>query len=145
MGALLQWHDRELRELIKAHHGEEVHHAGDGFFVAFDRADAAVGCAREIQQNLERHRQEHGFAPSVRIGVHLDDANYLAGDYYGRGIHVAARVGAQAQGGEVLVSRSTLAAIDTPVRIGQPRTPQLKGVSDMVELVPVIWSQPTDN
>ena len=144
-GHLLRWHDRTLRELFKAHHGEEVHHVGDGFFVAFERADAAVRCAREIQQKLERHRREHGFAPSVRIGVHLDDANYLAGDYHGHGVHVAARIGGQAQGGEVLVSRETLEAVNPTVRIGEPRTPPLKGVSDTVELVPVIWSQPTDD
>ena len=140
-GHLLQWHDRTLRGLFKKHHGEEVDHAGDGFFVAFEHSDAAVRCAREIQQKLERHRRENGFAPQVRIGIHLDEANYLAGDYHGHGVHVAARIGAQAQGGEVLVSRGTLEAVGPAVRVGARRTAQLKGVSDAVELVPVTWAE----
>jgi class 3 adenylate cyclase len=137
---LLQWHDRTLRNLFGSHLGEEVDHAGDGFFVAFERADAAVRCAAEIQQRLDRHRQQNGFAPKVRIGVHLDEANYLAGDYHGHGVHLAARIAAQAQGGEVLVSRETLKAVRPAVKVGKPRTAQLKGVSQNVELVPVIWA-----
>jgi class 3 adenylate cyclase len=137
---LLQWHDRTLRDLFGSHLGEEVDHAGDGFFVAFERADAAVRCAGEIQRRLERHRRENGFAPKVRIGVHLDEANYLAGDYHGHGVHLAARIGAVAQGGEVLVSRETLTAVGSVVKVGEPRSAQLKGVSRKVELLPVIWT-----
>ncbi len=136
---LLQWHDRTLRGLFASHLGEEVDHAGDGFFVAFERADAALRCACEIQQKLARHRQENGFAPRVRIGIHLDEANYLAGTYHGHGVHVAARIGAQARGDEVLVSRETLAAAGDAIKVGEPRTAQLKGVSRAVELIPVTW------
>jgi class 3 adenylate cyclase len=137
---LLQWHDRTLRELFGSYRGQEVDHSGDGFFVAFERADAAVRCAEEIQRKLERHRLENGFAPQVRIGVHLDAANYLAGDYSGQGVHLAARIGAQAQAGEVLISRATLKAIARPLNLGQPRTTQLKGFNSSIELVPVIWT-----
>src|SRR4029078_4598111 len=31
----IQWHDRTLRSLFEEHRGEEIDHAGDGFFVAF--------------------------------------------------------------------------------------------------------------
>jgi class 3 adenylate cyclase len=137
---LLQWHDRTLRALFTKYLGEEVTHAGDGFFVVFVRSDAAVRCAGEIQRQLERHRRENGFAPKVRIGIHVDEANYLAGNYHGHGVHVAARIGAQAQGGEVLVSRQTLEAVGPAVSVGEPRAAQLKGVSDAVELVPVMWA-----
>jgi len=102
-------------------------------------ANWPVEAGSTVQQQLERHRREHGFAPQVRIGVHLDDANYLHGDYHGHGVHVAARIGAQAQGGEILVSRETLKAAGPAVKAGQPRTTKLKGVSRPVELVPVIW------
>ena len=42
---LRAWHDRTLRSLITRHGGEEVDHAGDGFFVAFATPDSAV-CLR---------------------------------------------------------------------------------------------------
>jgi class 3 adenylate cyclase len=137
---LLQWHDRTLRELFGSHGGQEVHHNGDGFFVAFEQAEAAVRCAEEIQRRLEHHRRENGFAPQVRIGVHLDAANHLAGDYLGQGVHLAARIGAQAQGGEVLVSRATLKGVASHLNLGRPRTTQLRGFNNSIELVPVIWT-----
>jgi class 3 adenylate cyclase/tetratricopeptide (TPR) repeat protein len=136
--SLLQWHDRTLRELFDSHLGHEISHTGDGFFVAFEDANAAVSCAVKIQQKLERHRRENGFAPQVRIGIHLDVANYLDGDYHGHGVHLAARICAQAQGGEVLISRETLKAVRPAVRVGEAKTVQLKGVSHTVDLVPVI-------
>ena len=43
--------------------------------------------------------------PLPRIGVHVGSALYRDGDYYGRAVNLAARVGARATGGEVLVTR----------------------------------------
>jgi class 3 adenylate cyclase len=43
--ALLAWHDRTLRSIFEQYAGWEVKHAGDGFFVAFADADAAMACA----------------------------------------------------------------------------------------------------
>src|SRR5437667_9171727 len=62
---LLRWHDQTLRALFAEHGGEEVDHAGDGFFVVFDRSEAAISCAVAIQRTLAEHRRAHGFAPYV--------------------------------------------------------------------------------
>ena len=70
-GELLSWHNRELRSAFASHRGEEVKGTGDGFFVAFDNAADAIECAVDIQRRLTKHRRDHGFAPSVRIGLHL--------------------------------------------------------------------------
>ena len=93
---LLRWHDRELRKSFAEHQGDEVQHTGDGFFVAFEQAADGVECAVDIQRRLVRHRQEHGFAPLVRIGLHTAEATSQAGDFSGRGVHIAARIGAAA-------------------------------------------------
>ena len=74
-GELLRWHDRELRSAFANHRGEEVNHTGDGFFVAFERAIDGLECAVDIQRRLARHRHEHGFAPTVRIGLHTAEAS----------------------------------------------------------------------
>lgn len=139
-GELLQWHDRELRSAFANHRGEEVNSTGDGFFVAFEAAGDAIDCAVDIQRRLARHRREHGFAPTVRIGLHTAEATRHMGDFRGRGVHVAARVGAAATGGEVLVSRATLDAAGT-VRFGvsDPRELTLKGVDEPVEARSVTW------
>ena len=42
--------------------------------------------------------------PLPRIGIHAGSVLYRDGDYYGRAVNLAARVGARATGGEVLVT-----------------------------------------
>ena len=139
-GELLQWHDRELRSAFANHRGEEVNSTGDGFFVAFERAVDALECAVDIQRRLARHRREQGFAPTVRIGLHTAEATRRRGDYQGRGVHVAARIGAAATGAEILISGAAVSAIDS-LRFGlsEPREMTLKGVDEPVEVRSVNW------
>ena len=134
---LLRWHDQTLRSLFATHSGEEVNRIGDGFFVAFDRPEAAVRCAVDIQRALERHRVDHGFAPRVRIGVHEAEATHEGLDYQGRGVHEAARIAGAAGGGEILVSRPVAANLN--LTISEPRQVELKGFSQPVEVVLVDW------
>jgi class 3 adenylate cyclase len=134
---LLGWHDRTLRDLFETHGGEEVDHTGDGFFVTFDGPAAALACAIAIQKRLAEHRQTHGFAPGVRIGVHAADARRVGDNYRGRGVHEAARIGALAGAGEILASAETAAEAKVPH--SAPRTVELKGVSEPVEVVTIDW------
>ncbi len=137
--SVLRWHDHALRELFAARGGEEIHHAGDGFFVAFESAQAAIDCAIAIQQRLEEHRKQAGFAPAVRIGMHTQQARSGSGNYQGRGVHQAARIGAAADGGEILVSRATLAGLGDP-RVSEERLLTLKGFADPVQVAVIDWS-----
>jgi class 3 adenylate cyclase len=135
---LLRWHDEALRRCFAENAGEEVDHTGDGFFAAFPTAEAALACASNIQRKLAEHRRDHGFAPQVRIGLHAAEATRVAGDYEGAGVHAAARVGALAGGGEILVSVDTLSGVDAPT-VGAPREVELKGFSKPVRVVAVDW------
>jgi class 3 adenylate cyclase len=136
---LLRWHDQTLRELFAAHGGQELDHAGDGFFVAFDDPAAAIGCAVAIQSSLAEHRRAHGFAPQVRIGVHATPASRSAGTYRGKGVHVAARIGAVAEAGEILASLSSAEATQSRFTLSPPRTVTLKGISKPVDVVAIDW------
>jgi len=138
---LLRWHDRELRASFGTHRGAEANHTGDGFFVAFERAGDALECAVDIQRRLGRHRREHGFAPTIRIGIHTAEATREGANYHGHGVHVAARIGAAASAGEILISQAALEAIPS-IRfgLGEPRLATLKGVDAPVELRGVNWS-----
>lgn len=133
------WHDAALRAAFATHSGEEVNHAGDGFFVAFPSADAAIDCAVAVQCRLERHRREHGFALPVRIGVHAAQAAATPDGYAGRGVHAAARIGALAGAGEILVSRDTLEQARPGIPAGAVRQVALKGLPDEMEIAPVDW------
>lgn len=105
---LLAWHDRTLREAFETHQGEEVKHEGDGFFVAFRGSDDAVRCGLGVQARLARQRDDHGFAPDVRIGVHCGSATARDGDYIGRTVTETARIAGAANAGEVLCSDASL-------------------------------------
>jgi class 3 adenylate cyclase len=137
---LLRWHDRELRAAVANHHGEEVSHTGDGFFVAFERAGDALECAVDMQRRLVRHRREQGFAPQVRIGLHTAEATREGRNYSGRGVHIAARIGAAAAGEEILASATVLSAAGN-VRYGvsEPRELKLKGVREPILARAVGW------
>jgi class 3 adenylate cyclase/tetratricopeptide (TPR) repeat protein len=136
---LVRWHDQTLRSLFAKHSGEEVDHAGDGFFVAFADPNSAVECAVAIQRRLKEHRREHGFAPQVRIGLHATEALRTGGGYKGKGVHEAARLGALAQGGEIVVSRETLGEVPRH-RLSESREVNLKGVSKPIEIVTINWN-----
>jgi class 3 adenylate cyclase len=135
---LLHWHDEALRRCLAENRGEEVHHTGDGFFAAFPDADAALACAAAIQRKLAEHRRDHGFAPRVRIGLHAAEATRVGDDYEGAGVHAAARIGALAEGGEILVSVETLEGSGV-VPSEQPREVSLKGFAKPVRVVAVDW------
>jgi class 3 adenylate cyclase len=137
---VLRWHDRELRSAFVGHGGEEVTHTGDGFFAAFERGADGIECAVDIQRRLVRHRREHGFAPSVRIGLHTAEATREGRNFSGREVHVAARVGAAAVRDEILVT-SAAASAAGPIRFGlsEPRSLDLKGVREPVEVQSVEW------
>ncbi|HEU4673604.1 MAG TPA: adenylate/guanylate cyclase domain-containing protein, partial [Candidatus Limnocylindrales bacterium] len=139
-GALLRWHDRELRSAIARHGGVEVGHTGDGFFAAFERPADGVEAAIDIQRRLVRHRREHGFAPWIRIGLHTAEAMRDGTNYRGRGVHLAARVGAAAEREEILVSSAVVEGLGAGrFSLSGPRTLALKGIREPVEVRSIDW------
>ncbi len=136
---LVRWHNDTLAKLVGEHGGEVVRTMGDGFFVTFAEPGAALDCAVEIQMALDRHRREHGFAPQVRIGMHLAEATREGEDWTGVGVHAAARIGALAGGGEVLTSRQTAEAAGAGRTFSEPREVALKGIAEPVEVVALEW------
>jgi class 3 adenylate cyclase len=135
---LLARHDALVREGIAAHGGEIVKKTGDGFFASFENPKAAIDAAIAIQRALG----EEIVAPDVRIGAHTGEAFRTgadSSDYGGQGVHVAARIGAAAGAGEILVSRDTLDGVATGFRLSEPRAETLKGFAQPVDVVSVDW------
>ena len=135
---LLAQHDKLVRARIVESGGEVIKQTGDGFFASFDEPRAAVDAAVAIQRTL----QSEVFAPDVRIGAHAGNA-FKTGtsftDYGGQGVHVAARIGAAAAAGEVLVSRETLDGIEMAFPLSEPRATSLKGFEEPIQVVTVDW------
>jgi class 3 adenylate cyclase len=132
---LLKWHDARLRELIEGAGGEIIKQTGDGYFAAFPSPAAALDAAVAIQRSLD----DEPIAPDVRIGVHSGTAFHTEeDDYTGQGVHMAARIGALAGGGEILVSTESLDGA-TRFSLSGPRSEELKGFAEPVELAAVDW------
>jgi class 3 adenylate cyclase len=71
--------------------------------------------------------------------VHAAEATAVADDYAGLGVHEAARVGALAEGGQILATTSTVAAAATHVTVGDEREVSLKGLPHPVRVVSIGW------
>jgi class 3 adenylate cyclase/tetratricopeptide (TPR) repeat protein len=138
---LLRWHDETMRDIFRRTSGEEIDHAGDGFFVAFAQSADALDSAVAIQRALTRQRREHGFAPQVRIGLHRTAATRTANGYSGKGVHEAARIAGAAAPAEVLVSRSTIDELGRPAPVGRPRLLEAHGLSQPISVVPLEWRE----
>jgi class 3 adenylate cyclase len=138
---VVRWHDETLRTLIASHKGEIVHTTGDGVFASFGDRAAAASCAVAIQRLLADHRRKHGFVPPVRIGLHAAEATVIADDYAGLGLHEAARVGALAEGGEILATVSTVSGSGASIQfeVANEREVSLKGLAQAVRVVSIDW------
>jgi class 3 adenylate cyclase len=135
---LLARHDELVRARILDSRGEVIKQTGDGFFASFDDPSAAIDAAVSIQRAL----RSEVFAPEVRIGAHAGGAfktGASLSDYGGQSVHVAARIGAAAGAGEILVSRDTLDGVKTAFRLSEPRSASLKGFEQPVDVVSVDW------
>jgi predicted ATPase/class 3 adenylate cyclase len=104
MGRALECHDALVRGGVEAASGYIFSTGGDGFGVAFGRADQAVAAAASIQQALAVENWPDGAPVRVRMAVHTGEAEERAGDYFGPAVNRAARLMAAAHGGQVLCS-----------------------------------------
>jgi class 3 adenylate cyclase len=131
---LLRRHDDALRAIFADFNGQVVDHTGDGFFAAFEEPEDALGAAVAIQRAVD---QEFEF--EIRIGVHSDGALQTRENYHGKGVHAAARIGAAAQGREILASHATVGGLPQ-FAVTNPRSIALKGFKDPVDVCSVEWA-----
>jgi class 3 adenylate cyclase len=96
--ALLDIHDRTVRDHLRRFRGQEVKTTGDGFLASFDGPARAIRCARAVIESA----RELGI--EVRVGLHTGECEIRDNDLGGLAVHIAARVGALAGPSEVLVS-----------------------------------------
>jgi class 3 adenylate cyclase len=135
--------DRRWHELLDRHAatvGEEVRRAGghvvkstgDGFLATFDGPARAIRCARAI------HGAAEADGIQVRAGLHTGECEVLGEDIAGIAVHIAARVSARAEPGEVLVSRTVRDLVaGSGLEFSDKGTHELKGVPDAWELYAV--------
>ena len=128
--------------------------------IAFQSARKALECAIAIQKALDTRntgvgaplgegRGAGGAAPGagsgvepvrVRMGLHSGEVIKEGSDFFGKNVILAARIAAQAHGGEILVSNLLKALVESSGDLawGDVRTVELKGLSGTHEIWPVL-------
>jgi class 3 adenylate cyclase len=97
---LLDNHDRMSGRQVHRFGGRQVKTTGDGILATFDGPARAIQCGLAICDGARQVGVE------VRVGVHTGEVERRGHDVAGIGVHIAARVQAHAQPGEVWVSRT---------------------------------------
>lgn len=103
--------------------GAVVKRLGDGVMAVFDDVAAAVDAALAMVAILDDTGDLQ-----VRAGVHVGHPLQLGADWFGADVNVAARVGAAAGAGEVLVTGAVRSALPPGYRVRRRGALRAKGV-----------------
>ena len=103
---VLREHNSVFRRRLTEFGGYEVKSQGDGFMLAFAEAASALEFAVTVQDDLATSAVAGEEGISVRMGLNTGEAIAEEGDLFGRSVVLAARIAAQARGGEILVSEA---------------------------------------
>jgi len=141
---ILRAHNAIVRAELAAHEASWSKSLGDGFLADFPTAIDAVKCAISLQRDFVEYNDEHPEEPLwLRVGLHTGKAVQEADDYYGRGVHLAARITGRAQARGILVSQ-TLKELTESTReftFDEGREVQLSGVPEPVRVYEVLWRE----
>jgi len=133
---LVRQHNTAVRDALTAHAGKEIKHTGDGIMASFPSARGAVDCAIAIQRALADE------AVRVRIGLNAGEPVAEEHDLYGTSVQLAARVCAEADGGEIMVSNVVRELAAGKGFLFNDRGERaLKGFEDPVRIYEVHWRE----
>jgi predicted ATPase len=127
----LEEHRRLIRDAVARHAGVEVEAQGDGFLLAFERADDAVAAAMDGQRRLAELDRVR-----VRMGIHTGQPRSGGAGYVGLDVHRAARICEAAHGGQILLSQTTKELVDAETRdLGDHRLKDLSQAQRLYQLL----------
>jgi pimeloyl-ACP methyl ester carboxylesterase len=122
---LLSAHQAAVRRELTRFRGVEVKTLGDGSLATFDGPARAIRCGRGIAEAAR------SLGLGVRVGLHSGEVELMEDDLGGIAVHIAARVGALASEGEVLVSSTVKDLVaGSGIRFEDRGSEHLKGIAD---------------
>ena len=119
-----------VQEAASRHDGRPVKWLGDGVMFHFPDPANAIRCSLDLTEQAPVHE-----LPRPHVGVNAGPVIFRDGDYFGRTVNIASRIGEFARPGEVLVSDPVMAASKDPDLAFSPIGPiLLKGLVHPVNL-----------
>jgi adenylate cyclase len=147
---VLRAHERIVREALQAHGGAEVKTMGDGFMASFSSATRALECAIAMQRAFADWNAgvgaglapPEGAAIRVRIGLNAGEPIAEEKDLFGTAVNMAARIAAEAEGGEIMASDVVRQLVAGKGFLFADRGEvELKGFEEPVRLYEVRWRE----
>ena len=134
---LLDAHDQAIRNEFRRFRGEEVNTTGDGFVASFDGPARAIRCADAMIKTTR------DLGIEIRVGLHTGECDARGTQLGGLAVHIAARVGALAEGSQILVSSAVKDLVaGSGIQLEDRGTHTLKGVPDTWRLYSVCTKAP---
>ena len=120
---LLERHNEIARAEIDSFQGRFVKDTGDGVLATFDGPTRAVLCATALAERMPQ------IGVDVRSGLHTGECVRRGDDIGGIAVHIAARIAAKANAGEVLVSNTVKDLVyGSGITLQRPGRPRAQGV-----------------
>ena len=145
-GSLLNAVRRIERTALRKLNGFEVDARADEFFAVFESAADALSAAVGMQRALAVTSWPDGASVRVRMGLHTGRPTRTAGGYQGISVNAASRLCSCGHGGQILVSRTTRAALgdDATVELRHLGTYRLRGIPDEHDIYQVVAADLAD-
>ena len=133
--ALLEKQRELLRPIVENNNGEWLKEIGDGLLLTFGTNRDAVDCAIDIQ-----HATKDVPDLDLRIGIHQGEVVFQGSDVVGDDVNIASRIEPFAATGGIAISGRVNSSLerDPEFETMFVGTPQLKGVSQKVEVYCII-------
>jgi len=110
---MVNQHNRLAFPVIRKYKGKIVKTIGDAVMASFDSPENALKAAIGIQQALAEYRAKNeNFHLEIRIGIHTGKALVEKKDVFGDTVNIAARVEAETDANEILISEATKDQVD---------------------------------
>lgn len=133
---LLTEHDLIIRKSLMSWKGREVKHTGDGFMVAFEDVDRALGWALDVRGAFDQREDL-----SIRVGMAAGEPVDHDDDIFGAAVTMANRICSSAGSGQIEVSDVVHdLGIEDGFSFGEARTQVLKGFSEPATLYELLGS-----
>src|SRR5215470_7448266 len=97
---------RTIDPSVVSYRGKIIRNTGDGFLATFDSATDALGCAIEIQREVEATESSEASDRKIRFRIGLNLGNVITEpeDIYGTSVNIAARLEQYAPPGGIVIS-----------------------------------------
>jgi class 3 adenylate cyclase len=138
---LVRDHHILVERLVPHHDGQVIKFEADGFLASFNSAHAGLHAALELQRTFAGVGADEDQPLAIRVGLHSGFVIANPEQLLGRNVVLAARIAAQATGGEILVSSTLKQYTETdPTFTFEPRGEHhFKGVLGEHALYSVRW------